>query len=716
MQSPENIIDRMEQILDQLSSIEDLLSSQDMLNLKNRVLSLKEKFREEAEKGRLLRLGIIGSVKAGKSTFLNALLFDCQNILPKAATPMTASLTKLRFSEQQFVKFVFYTKEDWNVIEKEYKEVCNLIDKEQQELNSTNNNSINLTLVDQKTVLERLRLPPARQACYELVQSARTNGLDLKKLLDSENTLKISGAKEAAKLLEDYVGSSGHYSPIVKYVEMGLNNPFLRDIEIVDTPGLNDIIRSRSAQTYEFLMQCNAVFMLSRASQFLSDEDLELLRNTLLNNGVTKVILIATQMDLGAQNEIKKTKSYKDAYLRSAKSVFNEAKKYEVQQVPIPISSMFETHAFKKENGLPLSAEDRKLEENLQYFSIDVPQTPAQFREYANFTAIRQEFKKCIQEKDDIIYRHQQDSAREFRRRIIGILNSLISGVNTDKKLLKENDYSSLGKLKNNLLELINNVEIPISNIFIDMEKEVSQTYADLKQRILENTKSFQDLNVQISTHQEEKTYTTGMLFWKESHYTTITVTTHTVELAEGLQLLADYSAQCEKDINNTVKELLRWEDLEEKLKQKILPIYRQLELKEFNFSVNEDLITAPIHALVNALTVPKISCDNNIYRTELIQEVDSNTIIENEKIHDFKTKFNIKLHKLCEDVRNKIDENKNFIIDKLSESSVEFTNKMRINLVEQLDKIEKQINNKEESIKQYENARRILEQCRKNI
>ena len=34
-----------------------------------------------------LNIGIMGQVKAGKSTFLNALLFDGRPILPEAATP-----------------------------------------------------------------------------------------------------------------------------------------------------------------------------------------------------------------------------------------------------------------------------------------------------------------------------------------------------------------------------------------------------------------------------------------------------------------------------------------------------------------------------------------------------------------------------------------------------------------------------------------------------
>ncbi|WP_273660677.1 dynamin family protein [Pseudomonas aeruginosa] len=44
---------------------------------------------------RLMNIGIVGRVKAGKSSLLNALVFDGEPILPKAATPMTAALTTI---------------------------------------------------------------------------------------------------------------------------------------------------------------------------------------------------------------------------------------------------------------------------------------------------------------------------------------------------------------------------------------------------------------------------------------------------------------------------------------------------------------------------------------------------------------------------------------------------------------------------------------------
>ncbi|POM13129.1 hypothetical protein CUU62_15540 [Pseudomonas sp. WP001] len=57
--------------------------------------NLDKAFSQLVEENRLLQIGVVGRVKAGKSSLLNALIFDGHAILPRAATPMTAALTTL---------------------------------------------------------------------------------------------------------------------------------------------------------------------------------------------------------------------------------------------------------------------------------------------------------------------------------------------------------------------------------------------------------------------------------------------------------------------------------------------------------------------------------------------------------------------------------------------------------------------------------------------
>ena len=63
-----------------------------------------------------LNIGIMGQVKAGKSTFLNALLFDGRPILPEAATPKTANLTKVVYGERHSLQVEYYSQQEWDEI------------------------------------------------------------------------------------------------------------------------------------------------------------------------------------------------------------------------------------------------------------------------------------------------------------------------------------------------------------------------------------------------------------------------------------------------------------------------------------------------------------------------------------------------------------------------------------------------------------------------
>ena len=81
--------------------------------------------------------------------------------------------------------------------------------------------------------------------------------------------------------LNRYVGENGAITPLVKSVVLYINRPELEGISIVDTPGLNDPVQSRTQRTKEFLEVCDTAFFLSTASHFLDKSDVDLLKSQL---------------------------------------------------------------------------------------------------------------------------------------------------------------------------------------------------------------------------------------------------------------------------------------------------------------------------------------------------------------------------------------------------------------------------------------------------
>lgn len=89
----------------------------DINGLQKLIANFKIKTNDFYRENRKLNIGVVGQVKSGKSSFLNTLLFGGMEILPKASTPKTATLTKMEYSEENRIHIEYYSLEEWEVLE-----------------------------------------------------------------------------------------------------------------------------------------------------------------------------------------------------------------------------------------------------------------------------------------------------------------------------------------------------------------------------------------------------------------------------------------------------------------------------------------------------------------------------------------------------------------------------------------------------------------------
>ena len=213
-----------------------------------------------------LSIGVMGQIKAGKSSFLNQLLFAGQPLLPEAATPKTANLTRIRHAEAPCFTAHFYSPESWAALEA-------LAASTAQDL--------------------------AACSARELVQQARqAHGPGVAALLaQGRAELHARDIGELLGRINDYVGAEGRFTPLVESSELALPLPELAGIEIVDTPGMNDPVVSRTDKTRTYMAQCDVVFFLSPSGRLLDDSDQQLLAAQLPAKGVKRLVLVASQFD-----------------------------------------------------------------------------------------------------------------------------------------------------------------------------------------------------------------------------------------------------------------------------------------------------------------------------------------------------------------------------------------------------------------------------------
>ena len=300
-------------VIEGLEKNKNLYSESYYVDFSSRIKKIKEKVEESKKEGRLLKIGIVGEVKSGKSSFLNALIFDGEDILPKASTPMTAALTRIIYSKENEAKIVFYKKNDWDIIEKfsfEYDKIAEknhkkylkrLVEQKEKAKRYIEYSPIKMPSLEEykrefRSEFEK-EIPEKYIACKELTVLVEKNlNKNILDKLETEETIKIENLKDE---LEEYIGADGVYTPIVKHVELKIDKEELEGIEIVDTPGLNDPIISRGELTKNFLGNCDVIFLLSYCGQFLSQEDISFICETLPRENINETIIVGSKFDSG---------------------------------------------------------------------------------------------------------------------------------------------------------------------------------------------------------------------------------------------------------------------------------------------------------------------------------------------------------------------------------------------------------------------------------
>lgn len=200
--------------------------------------ALFEKMDQFAERCRKneCQIAVAGTIKAGKSMLINALLG--KEIASTYPTPETASLTKFRSAEgADYIKISFYNSEEWSELWNSVlasKERSIRDDKEDflSAYNNLNADSIKGNYINKDEII-----------CYP------QNFEELKQIVDTYTSARYAE----------------HF--FAKEVEVGLVDfDAPTNVVFVDTPGLNDPVSYRSDITRKYLHSANVVLWCTKAT------------------------------------------------------------------------------------------------------------------------------------------------------------------------------------------------------------------------------------------------------------------------------------------------------------------------------------------------------------------------------------------------------------------------------------------------------------------
>ena len=741
---------KLKEISEMLEIGKELIPDDAIVRFQDASQGLDKELEDIIQEGRELRLGIVGQVKAGKSSFLNALLFDGQDILPKAPTPMTAALTRISYSDTPRAKIVFYTEDDWSSIKKfadEYDKKIKKLYEEYEEnfsqMQEKENKKFRFgcsTAISQKNVMskkeslenfEKLnqdKISMEYKACKEVVDMAQS--LNVKQYLGREQVIEATQGDEYGylKKLNEYVGVEGKFTPIVKYTEISLCNKLLEGIEVVDTPGMNDPILSRSRTTQKFLIKCDAVFLLGYCGQFLGADDMGFIMSSLPNEGISKAVLIGSKMDSAIlQYPLKNNPSFKKAYCGTKKNCEDQARdninecsvsahnKELLSQIkqslpPYCISSLAYSAARQIQNGEGLGQYEQKMVDNLRKRFMDFSYDANTLLGLSSIPDVRKEiFEETKKQKDQIIQQRINDVVNSQIVKFQSILEDVNIQAKNNQNDLKKYDCEQLKEQLESFKEKLDSVRLVVKNIFDDAAIESKRAMDEIAVIIGEIMEEYLDIEVTHDTKTKHHSSTSGFWIFKETEHWDETIHINTAEVNDVYRNIKKYRLACKKKINDNFKSLLKIGELEKQIKEVVMDAFDQADRK-----FDERKILDPLKIAIKGITLPSFEISLEPYEEELDKELGgivSNGIVKNENIPLLKKSQDKVLQKMSQDIENKIKGQREDISRKLQKEGAEFIDKIVIQLEDNQKKLEELISDKEANLKKFDVfIHRILE------
>ncbi|MFP6193137.1 dynamin family protein [Helicobacter pylori] len=588
---------------------------------------LEKTLKELQDTNRDLKVGIIGRVKAGKSSLLNALIFEGVEVLPKAATPMTASLTVLKYANTLNAEVEFYSPKDIAELKNEHeryvREFNKIVEEEvkkQKEKQSLSNRAKegfkNLSnkfgrnksteaapkervLSDEEIVKRAERIAKSELekdtrlvSSYDQYERMKKSGLINTEKLDPH--IQANSLEELNQKLLQFVGADGKFMPCTKAVQISLNNPNLKDLEVIDTPGVNDPIVSREERTKALLKDCDVVFIISPSGQFLTDSDMDLFDRVSHKEGLQEIYFVASQADsaVSSMSEVEKSGQH-------LPTAFENAQKALSSQLNNIMGALIENYPNQREifekaikNGVILASgvcfsmykdfenqasweRNQKTEEyhnalrNLKDFYPDAFNSADKSEEslllLSNMGAIKERLEKAAQRKEEIISQRLQDYAQSQANNLHNLITQLLQDLEDERKRIKNADISAIKEQIKAYEKLSGNIEMEFREAY---EEFILHFINDIRAGLEETLKkAIQTAKVGTREEEEEEHYIErvkqggawgsfkrNFLFWADDDagYNEVERTRATIKAGAVLDYLTEMHERCESALNDS--------------------------------------------------------------------------------------------------------------------------------------------------------------------
>ena len=419
---------------------------------------------------KVLKIGVVGQVKAGKSSFLNSLFFDGENVLPRASTPMTAGLTVLEYGEENMFSIDYYNEKEWNTFEGKAKQYDDFLQEQKGMLPEGHN-------LSDEEIARMANISEDLTSAKELVSSCSGTARSKIKAQSFVETKTFSDISDLQDILADYVGAEGRYTSVVKSLTIKLNDERLKNLRIVDTPGVNDPIQSREFRTREFLRECHGVFLLSYAGRFFDSTDVNFLSGRIGSQGIGTVVLIASKFDSVLQDVGTK---FLDDLVGAWEDCERQLKKqfrrnlaesdYKGDEPRFDVSSGIGYSIYNKPRDKWDSMEEHVVKQMKQFYPSNfdtIENIKETFFNLANIDVIRDNYLDglFVKNRDRIMQSKLDGYFANVKKNITNIIDDQRSALEKHYQFVNNNDISEMRKIGDSTRRIIKVIKAEINTL-----------------------------------------------------------------------------------------------------------------------------------------------------------------------------------------------------------------------------------------------------------
>jgi hypothetical protein len=695
--------------------------------------------RQVAATDRDLRIAVVGQVKAGKSSFLNALLFGGDEILPKAITPKTAALTIIRYGEKMRAEIEFYDGDEWRSVQNNadnYRQWCGKERErilQEQENDKSPGRRWKLTEEDLDDDYFRDRVPEIYLSAFELVTMVRESGVATDSYLGRKITIEAGSPAELSAQLNEYVGVDGRFTPLVKCSYLYYDLPQLQGVEIVDTPGLNDPVLSRGQLTKKFLAKCDVAFLLSYACQFLDQSDMNLLHEQLPESGIKDVIVAGSKFDLLLKGEKKKhagigslLDALEGTLRKRAQQEFSDRLRHagpgheenmyraildNLRKIPVQFISSL-TYGAAQHFDQPADEEKRLIDGLNALYPDSGEFDAAKLLELSNLgegSAIRAALAQKHAEKDRIIAEKMGAFLTGQRDRLLRIRREIRDEASRGKDRLLSGDIRGLeersARISTRLKGGQGRIEVAFEEGICAIKQKLSLLLTDMKEV------STRFSRVDVKTEQKVESYEVSTsrwynpFSWGGSESRSRTVTYRYADTHEAINQVEEYVIVAEKRLKKSICDLIDTAALKREIQEAVTALF---DLGDPNLDIENDIMI-PIRRAIAKITVPDIDLGSSDYTKEITSKFSQGRVGENQ-VEALRSAQKNAIVAVLKNLQSAVNAESLRAISCLEKVQKEFTGDLVAGIVADLEGLSRQLKEREGTLYRYDNLLASLE------